>query len=314
MSAYFLLRLRLVGRLLLELGWWRLLLLGAMLLATGSKALLTAVQHPVGQWAVPVLGAWMCFSAHQRRADIQFLHMVAPDFRWWLGVEYTLLLSPAVGMLLLYGGVGAAVVTIGLMVAVPWLPVSASRGSTQRRHSLFRAEAFEWVSGWRQGWGALAWLVLLGVSCWQQQHAMVAAGAAVLWLFWTLSCYGSAEPPTMLLTAARGVGSFLWRRLLLLWMYYFLTVAPLLVVMAVGPATWVGAAGVLLWSLAVLGSALLAKYAFYPSAFLGRSTQAGIVVLGLLFAVNTVYGAMFVAALPVLLAKSRRSLGAFRYD
>lgn len=51
----------------------------------------------------------------------------------------------------------------------------------------------------------------------------------------------------------------------------------------------------------------------YPDTFLSRTTQAGVVGLGLLIVLNTVYGALFVAALPILLVKSRRRLAAFRY-
>ncbi|MBC6609538.1 hypothetical protein H8B15_01310 [Hymenobacter sp. BT507] len=200
MNAYLLLRLRIVGRHLLELGWWRLLLLGAMLLAVSSKVLLTAAHHAAGQWAVPLLGMWLCLSAHWRRNDLAFLQAVAPAFRQWLAVEYALLLSPAEVVLLAHGRVGAAVATVLAAAAVPWLPVPAVRVRKQGRSSLFRAEAFEWVGGWRQGSGAVVWLGLLGVAVWQQQP-IVAAGAAVLWLLWVLSCYGTA--PSQLLCCLR---------------------------------------------------------------------------------------------------------------
>ncbi|MBW3129292.1 hypothetical protein [Hymenobacter profundi] len=314
MNAYLLLRLRILRRHLLELGWWRLLLLGAMLLAVSSKALLTAARHPVGQWVVPILGMWLCLSAHWRRDDLPFLQAVAPTFRQWLAVEYALLLSPAAAVLLAHGRVGAAVLTMLAVAAVPWLPIPAVRTRKQGRSSLFRAEAFEWVGGWRQGGGMLVWLGLFGVAVWQHQLPLVAAGAAVLWLLWVLSCYGTAEPSTMVLTAARGVDAFLWRRVWLLWAYYLLTATPFLAIMAVGSATWVSALGLLLWNLAVLAGALLAKYAFYPNAFLSLTIQVGVVALGLLIVLNTVYGAVFVAAFPVLLTKSRRRLAAFRYD
>lgn len=314
MNAYFLLRLRILKRHLLELGWWRLLLLGAMLLAVSSKALTTAAHHSVGQWVVPILGTWLFANAHWRRNDLPFLQMVAPAFRQWLAVEYAVLLSPAAAVLLAHGRVGAALLTVLAAATVPWLPVPAVRTRKRGRSSLFRAEAFEWVGGWRQGGGAVVWLGLFAVAMWQQQQPIVTASAAVLWLLWVLSCYGTAEPPTMLLTAARGVGAFLWRRLWLLWAFYMLTVAPFLAVMAAGPATWISALGLLLWSLAVLTGMLLAKYAFYPNAFLSRTIQVGVVALGLLLVLNTAYGAVFAAAFPVLLHKSRRRLAAFRYD
>ncbi|UOR07254.1 hypothetical protein MUN82_09175 [Hymenobacter aerilatus] len=314
MQAYLRLRLRVLRRHLLELGWWRILLLGAMLLAVTSKALLMAAHHTVGQWVVPIMGMWLCLSAHWQRNDLHFLQAVAPTFRQWLAAEYALLLSPAAVVLLAHGRVGAAVLVGLAAAAVPWLPIPAVRVRKRGRSSLFRAEAFEWVGGWRQGGGTVVWLGLLSVAVWQHQQPIVAAGAAVLWLFWVLSCYGTAEPSTMVLLVARGVGAFLRRRLWLLWAYYLLTAAPFLTVMAAGPATWVGALGMLLWSLTVLGNALLAKYAFYPNDFLSRTIQMGVVVLGLLIVLNTVYGALFVAAFPVLLNKSRRRLAAFRYD
>ena len=60
---------------------------------------------------------------------------------------------------------------------------------------------------------------------------------------------------------------------------------------------------------------VLAKYAFYPHATLGRLTQAGVVVVGLsVLSSNPAYGVLLVACFLGLLLKSRSKLGQYREE
>ncbi|RYY20482.1 MAG: hypothetical protein EOO36_03240, partial [Cytophagaceae bacterium] len=94
LPAYLRLRWWLLGRLVREIGWWRLALLLPFGLMGVGNALVAAARHPVGQWAAPVLVAGSVLSAHRQRADYRFLATVAPGFRPWLAVEYALLTLP----------------------------------------------------------------------------------------------------------------------------------------------------------------------------------------------------------------------------
>ncbi|QKG52159.1 hypothetical protein [Hymenobacter sp. BRD67] len=91
LHAYLGLRLRLLGRLLREIGWLRLVLVGPLLGLGLLQALVTLGGHPVGRWLVPLLTAASILGAHRRRADARFLAIAAPDCRRWLAVEYGIL-------------------------------------------------------------------------------------------------------------------------------------------------------------------------------------------------------------------------------
>jgi|SRR6476469_1579082 len=167
LRAYLLLRGRLYGRLLRELGWLRLLVLGSMLLAAGSNALGRAAQHATGQWAVPVVLLVSVLSAHRQRSDLRFLATVAPGYRAWLAVEYGLLPLPIAVVLWAFGDVGAGLLTVGLAPLAAWLPPARElRSTTRRPRSFFRSEAFEWVSGMRGSRAWLLWPVLLAAAAW----------------------------------------------------------------------------------------------------------------------------------------------------
>ena len=71
--------MRLLGRQLAELVWWRLGLLRALLVVALGRAL-------VGLAAVALL----TLSQHRRRSDLDFLHLTTPAFRPWLALEYAL--------------------------------------------------------------------------------------------------------------------------------------------------------------------------------------------------------------------------------
>ncbi|UOQ70618.1 hypothetical protein [Hymenobacter cellulosilyticus] len=117
MQAYLRLRLRVLGRLLVEVGWVRLLLLGGLLVVTGGKLIELLLSKPHLQWAGPTLGLLMSWSGYRQRTDLGFLQIVSPRYKSWLSVESALLLVPVWGVLLGLGYLGAALATIaaGLM-------------------------------------------------------------------------------------------------------------------------------------------------------------------------------------------------------
>ncbi|UOQ51370.1 hypothetical protein [Hymenobacter cellulosivorans] len=306
MQAYLRLRLLVLGRLLAEVGWVRSLLLGGMLVVAAGKLLELLLAKPQLQWAGPVLGVTMSWSGYRQRTDLDFLPIVSPRYKTWLSVESALLLLPVWGLLLGLGHWEAALATVGAGLLGPFLPI-ARRTTTQRqRRSLFRREAFEWVSGFRQPVLAVGWLVALGASVWQ--HATVVPAVALVgWGLLLTAIYAISEPTTMV-TVYSGPTVFGRRKLLLALELYLVTALPLLALAGTSPAGWGGTLGALLWGMLVLSLSILAKYAFYPHNTLVRLTQGGAVTAALLPLLDASYAPVLAAVAAGLLWKSRKRL------
>ncbi|MDO7847390.1 hypothetical protein Q5H92_13555 [Hymenobacter sp. M29] len=314
LRAYLLLRGRLLLRLLREVGAVRLALLGPVLLILTGRALLLAAPHPLGQWAVPALLAFTLASAHRQRADLRFLATSAPGFRRWLAAEYALLALPVVVVLLAFGDGGAAALTLVLAPGAAALPPAReSRSMRQRARSLFRSEAFEWVSGMRTG-GLWAWPLLLAGAVWQHEAPLGPALALLGWLLVLLASYGTPEQLTMLAMAARGPGAFLRRRLVLGVGYAALTGAPFFWLLGAGPAGVGGTLAVGVFWLGLVALLILAKYAFYPNAVHIRTTQALVVGVALALPGNPVYPVLLLVAVGGLIWQSQRRLRAVLGD
>ena len=313
--AYLQLRARVVGRQLRELGWWRLLVLGSMLLALGSDGLMRAARHPQGQWAVPLVMLSLMWSVHRRRPDFAFLRSTAPDFRYGLAAEYALFVLPVACALLAFGNLVAGALTLLLPPLVALAGPARERQPSQRRaHSVFRREAVEWVSGMRAAFGWPVCLALLAGALWQHHSALGAVRARAGWLLVVLTFYGTPEPATMLLLAARSPARFLRRRLVLALGYAALTAAPFGWLLATGSAGPGGAAGALLLLFVLMGLLILVKYAFYPNAFLIRFSQGLMVAFVLTQPGNPVYLSLLAALLVGLVWQSRSRLGrSFRF-
>ncbi|RPD48614.1 hypothetical protein DNI29_08345 [Hymenobacter sediminis] len=315
MRNYLLLRARLLGRLLRELGWWRLLLLGTLLGLSTVRALVVAAGSPTVVWVVPVVVAGLAWSFHRQREDITFLELMAPRFRPWLAAEYALLTLPVVLLLLGLGRVEAAGLTVALTAAVALAPPAKDKAGRFRRGSLFRSVAFEWVGGSRRGWLPLLWLALLGAAAATRYTATGPVLAIIGWLLVLLEVYGPAEPWTLLLPVLHARGQWLRSRVGWGLLYFGLTVAPLAAVLALSPAGVGGTIALLFWCAVVLTMVVLAKYAFYPHATLSRLTQAGAVVVGLsVVGSNPAYSALLAACFLGLMLKSYRRLAMYRYD
>ena len=288
----------------------RLALLGPVLVLVLGRALLLAGPHPVGRWAVPPLVALTLASAHRQRADLRFLATSAPGFRRWLAAEYGLLALPFAAVLLAFGAWLPALLTPCLAALMAWLPPAREpRSSTRRARSPFRSEAFEWVSGMRNG-GLWAWPVLLAGAAWQQQSPLGPVVALVLWLLVVLGCYGTPEPMAMLVLAGRTPRQFLRRRLLLGLGYAALTAAPFFYLLATGPAGGGGAAAVALAWLGLVALLILTKYAFYPNATHIRTSQALLLGVALLLPGNPVYPPLLLVMAGGLIWQSQRRLRA----
>ena len=308
LRAYPHLRRLLAGRLLREIGWLRLALLVPVLLVAVAQGLVLAAAHPRGQWAVPGLVVLLLGTAHRQRADIRFLATSAPAYRRWLAVEYSLWALPAAAALAAFGDWGVVLLTVVLASAVAALPPARqSRSTRQRARSLFRSEAFEWVSGLRQG-GLWAWPLLLAGAGWQLSTPLGPVLALAGWLLVLLGNYGTPEPVTMLVLAARTPGQFLGRRLVLGLGYAALMAAPLLWLLGSGPAGPGAAVAVGLAWLGMLGLLILAKYALYPNATHIRVTQALVVGVALTMMGHPSYPALLLAAVGGLLWQSQRRL------
>jgi hypothetical protein len=294
---------------MLELGWLRQALLGPVLLLALGNGLVRAAQHPDGQWAVPLVLAGLLLGAHRQRGDLRFLATAAPGFQRWLAVEYALLATPVTLALLAFGDVGAAALTLVLAPLVAWAGAAKDASPTLRHsRSLFRSEAFEWVSGLRIGLVGPLWLALLAGAAWQHHSPLGPVLALAGWLLPVLACYGVPEPATMLVLAGKDGGAFLRRRLLLGLGYAGLSAAPLLWVLGSGPAGAGAAVGVGLAWLVLVGLLILTKYAFYPNALQIRFTQAAVVAVAVTMPGNPVYPALLAVAIGGLLWQSRRRL------
>ena len=303
-------RRKLIGRLLLEVGWLRLVLLLPTMLAALGQGLVLASTHSVAQWAVPLLTFLTLAPAHRQRADLRFLVISAPHFRRWLAVEYGLMALPIAVALAVFHDWGAALFTVMLAPLAALLPPARDSQRTQHRaRSLFRSEAFEWVSGLRAG-GLWAWPVLLAGALWQHASPLGPGVALVAWLLVLLACYGTPEPVTMLVLAARTPRQFIWRRLGLAVSYAALTAAPFFWLLAVGPAGVGGAVAVAAFWLGLVVLLVLTKYAFYPNAVHVRTTQALVVGVALTLFAHPVYPVLLLVAVGGLTWQSQRRLRA----
>ena len=310
MLPYLTLRLRLLGRLLRELGWLRLALLLILLALVLLQVLASLRGQPRAAWLVPPLVAWTLLGAHRQRADTQFLTSVAPHFRPWLAAEYALLALPVALLLLAVGLGGPALLTLALApLAALAPPARADRPTRHRRRSPFRSEAFEWVGGMRAANGLLIWPVVVGLAAWQHASSLAPVAGLVAWLLVVLACYGTPEPVTMLALAARTPRQFLRRRLALGLSYAAATALPFGVLLGVGPAGWGAALAVLLFWLALVTMLVLTKYAFYPNISHIRITQSLVLALSLGGAWHPAYPPLMLAVAGGLVWQSRRRVG-----
>ena len=308
-AAYLRLRLRLVGRLVREIGALRLLVVVPFLFVAVGQALAVATKHPVGRWAVPIAVAWSLLGVHRQRDDYRFLATTAPGFQTWLAWEYELLALPITSMLLAgraYGAAGLLLVLAPLMAWAP--PAREDRASWHRWRSPFRSEAFEWVSGMRATRGLLLWPLLVGLAVWQRASPLAPVAALLAWLLIVLACYGTAEPVTMLALAARSPAQFLRRRLQLGLGYAAATAAPFWGLLASGPAGWGGTLAVAVAWLALVALFIFTKYAFYPHETHFRLTQGLVLSIALLLLGHPLYPVLLLVAAVGLPWQSRRRL------
>ncbi|MBD2720894.1 hypothetical protein [Hymenobacter armeniacus] len=308
--AYLRLRGRLSWRLLVEVGWLRMAVLGPMVLILVSRALVLAAPHRQAQWLVPVALPLLLASAHRQRADLRFLATSAPDYRRWLAVEYGVVALPAALLLACFQDWGAAALLLAAAPAVAALPAAREDRSTRHRaRSLFRSEAFEWVGGLRGG-GQWLWPLLVAGACWWHAYPLAPAVALAVWLLLLAGCFGTPEPITMLTLAGQPSRAWLGRRLLLSLGYAALTAAPLLWVLGSGPAGAGGALAVGTAWLGLVGLLILAKYAFYPNATHIRTTQALVLGVAFLLPGHPLYPVLLLVAVGGLIWQSQRRLRA----
>jgi hypothetical protein len=309
LAAYLRLRLRLLGRLLREIGGLRLALVVPMLFLGLLQALASLSQHPQGLWAVPLLVAWSLLGAHRQRADLTFLASAAPGFRPWLAAEYALLALPLATGLVALRAAGPAALTVGLAALVAGVPPARPGQATRHRwRSPFRSEAFEWVSGMRATKGLIVWPLLVGLATWQRASPLAPVAGLVLWLLVATAGYGVPEPLPMLALAVRSPRQFLRRRLGLGVGYAAGTALPFWVLLGLGPAGWGAALAVALFWLALLSMVILTKYAFYPNAGHIRSTQGLVLAVGLLGAWHPAYPPLMLVIAGGLVWQSQRRL------
>ncbi len=296
------------------MGWWRPLLLAPVLIAAIGNALVVLSKHQTAQWLLPLLLFFLTISQHRRRADLGFLHLAAPNFRQWLAAEYVLWSVPVVLVLLAFGRLEVAALTVALVPLAAWVPPARPQTSTQHRRSVFRSEAFEWVSGFRQTRAGWVWGGLVLAASWWHQYPLAPALAIGAWVLTLSALYATPEPSSMLLPALRQPSHWLRRRVALALLYFVLTAAPFTWLMGTASAGWGSAAALLLWGVAVLVMVVLVRYAFYPHALLVRLTQGAVVSVACLLFGHPVYPVLLLVTFFGLIWKSNRQLSAFRHD
>ncbi|MDQ2793656.1 MAG: hypothetical protein M3Y12_06560, partial [Bacteroidota bacterium] len=125
-----------------------------------------------------------------------------------------------------------------------------------------------------------------------------------------LACYGTPEPATMLVLAARTPRQFIRRRLGLGVGYAALTAGPFFWLLAAGPAGVGGTVAVAVGWLGLVALLMLTKYAFYPTAMHIRTTQALVVGVALTLFAHPVYPVLLLVAVGGLIWQSQRRLRA----
>lgn len=297
-----------LARQLREVGWWRLVALVPFLIMGFSKALAALAPHPVGRWAVPALVLAGLVSAHRQRADLRFLPTVNPKFRQWLAGEYALLALPIALAMLGVGAVAAAAATLGVAPLAAWARAASTGRSTRRRpRSLFRSEAFEWVSGMRATWAWLLWPGLLALAVWQQATPLGPLLALGTWLLVVLGSYGTPEPLTMLVLMGSSAPAVLRRRLLLGLGYAGLTAAPFVWLLGCTAGAGAGVAVGLAW-LGLVALIILTKYAFYPNGLQIRLSQALLIAITFTLPGHPAYLPLLLVAAGGLWWQSQRRL------
>ncbi|MCS7019506.1 MAG: hypothetical protein RMJ87_10460 [Cytophagales bacterium] len=256
------LRILAIGRGLLEVGWWRLLLLVALIIWAVFR--LVAFQNPHA-WLLAM--AIIITGLHASRNDRFFLQTLTPHWAWLMRTEYLLLSLPfCIGMTAeaYWQGLLAWLILIGVL---PYIQVFALL-KWEQLHLLswLPAHMYEWKAGLRKhGWIVLAIWILAALFYW----AFVVQVA--LWLFYLIIVgyfYFVCEPRIWLeLQGAMQARRFLWRKIKYACIAALIGAAPFgLLILFCHPLQ----AGFILLGMLLTGAymsyAVLSKYALYAEA------------------------------------------------
>ncbi|WP_448519366.1 hypothetical protein [Rhodoflexus sp.] len=202
------LRMAALRRSLLHFGWWRLLLLAALVFWAIFR--LVALQSPLAWLSTALV---MIGGLHFGRNDRFFLQTLSPDWAWLMRAEYMLLAFPflvAMAQYLYWQGIVALLILLWLLPDM-YKPAFDYK-QTGNRLALLPARMYEWRAGLRRnGWMIISIWLLAAIFYW----ALVAQVAfLLLYLLIIGSFYISCEPRIWLdLQNAADTRRFLWQKI-----------------------------------------------------------------------------------------------------
>lgn len=263
--AYLLvLRLKMAGRIVKELGWLRTLLLVVLCIAFMRQLF---VQKGTGlQWSITILGCAVISTIHFRRSDTPLLRSVVVRYEYVLAAEYLLVTSPLLLILMYHKAFAGGMLLVAFAVMISFLYRRKNNRINSREGSGFPdflILSYEWIAGLRKH---KRWIILLlaagaGASYFTYIGALVVifGATAAAALFYSLN-----EPRRFIVLTSCSPAKFLSSKIGWGTGLYTIGTLPLwIVVLDFYPELYKYTALFWLANLILLTAVIIAKYAFY---------------------------------------------------
>jgi hypothetical protein len=260
------LRLRLLqaARLLIQLGWWRAVLVAIFGLFSVYYAYFRLFQAPVGQtawywWAGLLL---TIIPIHFTRPDKAFLSQLTHQSALIIFSEYVLITLPF-ALLLLFSPFWY--ITLALWGCL-WLLAPVQKSWHFRQVTwptpAFLQPSFEWAAGLRR-WGLPMLLVYVLAVAFSTHVSAILLGIVALGEI-TVAFYGLGESVAMVQAFEQPPKQFLWYKIGLQWRLFLIITAPLLLLfLVIHTPSWHYLLLVLVATGFAQMCAVLCKYAFF---------------------------------------------------
>ncbi len=287
---------------------------GILLLALGSFGLLWLLHRAASQDAgvLPYIAggaALTLWGFHQRRGDHAFLLRHVPHARQAMAVEYVVMLSPVIVVMLAAGAwKWAAVVALSVLLA--WSPVVQGGGVRGGRlRALVPAHLFEWraMAQHTHPFGLLLWSVALAF-CWLPVLPLFLLGIIALMV---ASAQEHCEPRAMLLATAEDARALLRMKVFGSMRIMMIMVLPVIIGATIFRPEWWWIHALFGVGMVVLVAyAIVLKYANYRPSLRLEANGAN-VALAALFAILPGLSLVPVIMLLTELPKARANLNAY---
>lgn len=271
--------LKQLGRLLGEIGLWRIILIIAATLLASLVLLKKAEENAVG-FSVFILA--LVFFLHVQRKDKPFLKSLHIKDQLLYFIHYQLLASPFYILLFLYQKFALfslLFISISMVPLIP--PISPSFRVARRKFPEIRLHNFEFISGIRQYSFLLLMLYLLAFFFYQVPY--VAFGAIIVFTFLSTTFYQEAEPWQMVEVYQLSPAKFLWMKIKNQWLDFWLLSSPFCLLFLLGKPgfwyillVWVGVCSI------IQACSICLKYTFYaPGKDFDNSIFMGVYFISL---------------------------------